>query len=235
MASTTLKTTVPRSPTKGERTRQRLIDAATALLARDGYHDLKITDVAPAAGLSAGVFYIYFKDKDDLVIQIFRQLTEENMAHVFSGPKLDDPFLTILDANRRYIEGFAAGGGLNRAVSQIVDTLPEARAIWRETNAKIAGRIATGIAKRSPKSKAHKEARLFVAYALQAMLDTLLVQIFNYEIPDLEPISNNPERLAQATAVIWYRAIYACDPPRAMAPEARDFLTLARVSDGGKE
>lgn len=219
----------PSKVTKGERTRQRLMDAAVRLLARDGYHDLKITEVSAEAGLSTGVFYIYFRDKDDLVVQIFRRLTTQNMEHVFSGPKEDEPFLAILSANRRYIEGFADGGGLNRAISQIVDSLPEARAIWRETNAAIAERLAAAIAKRSTKSKPHKEARLFVAHALQAMLDTLLLQLFNYEIPELEAISSNPERLAQATALLWYRAIYACDPPRRLVPEAKDFLTLAAI------
>lgn len=227
------KTTIPSSPsplTKGERTRQRLMDAAVRLLARDGYHDLKITEVSAEAGLSTGVFYIYFRDKNDLVIQIFRQRTAQNMEHVFAGPKETEPFLAILSANRRYIEGFADGGGLNRATSQIVDALPEARAIWREANAAIAERLAASIAKRSPKSRAHKEARLFVAHALQAMLDTLLLQLFNYEIPELEAISGNPERLAQATAILWYRAIYACDPPRRLVPEAKDFLTLVAVT-----
>lgn len=212
--------------TKGERTRRRLLDAALKLLERDGYHDLKVTEVSAEAGVAAGVFYNYFRDKNALVLDLVDEISRANMEQVFADRPAAGAFHAILAANRRYVELFAGGGGLNRAVGQIVDALPEARIRWQAINASLARRIAAGIAKRAPASGPHEEARMFAALALQAMLDTVLLQAFAYEFPELDNMRRNPERLAQALSVLWYRALYGRDPDEGQVPAAADFLTF---------
>lgn len=212
--------------TKGERTRRRLIDAALKLLERDGYHDLKVTEVAREAGVAAGVFYIYFKDKDVLALELLDEVISSMFGRVFAKPRPEDAFDAALEANRRYVSLFVDGGGLNRALGQIVDALPEARARWQATNAKIARRIAADTAQRAPGSAPHECARMFAALALQAMLDTVLLQTFAYEFPELDDMRNDPERLAQALTVLWHRAMFGRDPDPDRVPCARDFLTM---------
>lgn len=212
--------------TKGERTRRRLLDAAKVLLERDGYHDLKVTEVAKAAGVAAGVFYIYFKDKNALVLDLLDELSEANVEAIFEGPRREDPFEAVLAANRAYVGRFVGGGGLNRALSQIVDALPEARRRWQTVNAQVARRIAAGIARRAPASKPHEDARLFASLALQAMLDTVLLQTFAYEFPELAALRDDPERLAQALSVLWFRALFGETPRPEQVPLAKDFLSF---------
>lgn len=212
--------------TKGERTRRRLLDAALKLIERDGYHDLKVTEVAREAGVAAGVYYIYFRDKDALALELLDEIMRSMFAKVFAKPRAADAFDAILEANSRYVALFAAGGGLNRALGQIVDTLSEARARWQATNARIARRIAADIARRAPDSAPHEDARVFAALALQAMLDTVLLQAFAYEFPELAEMRERPERLAQALTVLWHRALYGIDPDPARVPDAADFLTF---------
>lgn len=212
--------------TKAERTRRRLLDAALTLLEHHGYHDLKVTDVAKTAGVAAGVFYIYFKDKNALVLDLLDELSEANVEAVFGGPRADDPFEAVLAANRAYVHRFVGGGGLNRALAQIVDALPEARQRWQVVNARVAQRIAAGIARRAPDSTAHESARVFAALALQAMLDTVLLQTFAYQFPDLADLRGDPERLAQAISILWYRALFGTSPRAEQVPRATDFLTF---------
>lgn len=222
----------PPKLTKGERTRRRLMDAARLLLARDGYHDLKVTEVTQTAGVAAGVFYTYFTDKNALVLDLLDELSEENVRAIYDGPKHDDPFEAVLAANRAYVTRFVGGGGLNRALSQIVDALPEARRRWQAVNARVARRIAAGIARRAPASRPHEEARLFTALALQAMLDTVLLQTFAYEFPELDSARACPERLAQALSILWYRALFGTAPRPEQVPLATDFLTFNPPAGG---
>ena len=56
------------SPTKGDRTRQALLDAAIARFAREGYRGTSVADVCRDAGLSTTASYPYFANKEALFI-----------------------------------------------------------------------------------------------------------------------------------------------------------------------
>lgn len=58
---------------RGERTRQRLLDAGAKVLPARGYHDTRVDDIVDTAGVSHGTFYRYFENKDDF----FRVLAED--------------------------------------------------------------------------------------------------------------------------------------------------------------
>ncbi|GAB5482615.1 MAG: hypothetical protein Pars92KO_23720 [Parasphingorhabdus sp.] len=197
--------------TKGERTRARLLEAAKVLLERYGYHDLKVTDVPKEAGVAAGVFYTYFKNKEELVLQLFDDVLARNIELIFTDERASNPFEAVLSANRRYVELFATGKGLNRAVGQIVDSLPEARTSWQRANWRVAEWIAKGIARHSGKG-VPDETDEFAALALQAMLDSILMQTYAYRDPALAKMAKEPERLAYELSVLWYRAAYGREP-----------------------
>ena len=212
--------------TKGERTRARLKVAARALMDRDGYDDLKITDICATAQVSSGTFYIYFPDKAAICTEVLREEMEANLRFIFGGPRRDDAFDAILEANRRYIQLFIERGGLNRAIGQTVDKLDAVREAWRSMNDRVAAQIAAGITRRLPSSEPLGRARLFVAYALQAMMDALLLDIFVHDSPSLRDAAGDPETLAQSISIIWYRTVFGTDPAPGQAPAARDLLAL---------
>lgn len=56
----------PSRPTKGMRTRQRLLDEAVNAFAAAGYRDGTVSGICAAAGLSTTAAYAYFPGKDDL-------------------------------------------------------------------------------------------------------------------------------------------------------------------------
>jgi AcrR family transcriptional regulator len=63
---------------RGEKTRQRLLDAGAAVLPARGYHDARVDDIVEAAGVSHGTFYRYFDNKDDF----FRVLADGASARM---------------------------------------------------------------------------------------------------------------------------------------------------------
>jgi AcrR family transcriptional regulator len=60
-----------REESRGQ-TRQRLLDAAAQVIARKGWADATVDDIAAAAGYSRGAFYSNFKGRDDLFIELCR-------------------------------------------------------------------------------------------------------------------------------------------------------------------
>lgn len=65
-----------------EARRQQLIEATIDGIARKGFADVKIADVAEAAGLSVGIVNFYFKSKDALLIATLKHLVEDYEQHV---------------------------------------------------------------------------------------------------------------------------------------------------------
>jgi AcrR family transcriptional regulator len=57
--------------------RQLIMDAALQLFAEDGYTHTSIDKIASNAGISKGLIYTYFEDKEDLLRQIFLSGTQK--------------------------------------------------------------------------------------------------------------------------------------------------------------
>ncbi len=54
---------------RGERTRERIRDAANELFIRDGFKNTTVDAITAAAGVSKGTFYIHFDRKEDLLLE----------------------------------------------------------------------------------------------------------------------------------------------------------------------
>src|SRR5207237_793669 len=53
-----------------ERTRERLLTAARNVFASRGYHAAKIEDIAAAGKVAKGTFYLHFKDKRAVFVEL---------------------------------------------------------------------------------------------------------------------------------------------------------------------
>jgi TetR/AcrR family fatty acid metabolism transcriptional regulator len=49
-----------------------ILDAAQVVIARQGYQGAQISRIAAEAGVAAGTVYLYFKNKPDLLVSLFR-------------------------------------------------------------------------------------------------------------------------------------------------------------------
>src|ERR1700690_3555224 len=57
--------------------RARILSAAERIFARHGFFAAKVSDVAKEAGVADGTIYLYFKNKDDLLISVFERRMHE--------------------------------------------------------------------------------------------------------------------------------------------------------------
>ena len=62
---------------KAAENRERIIDAAGALLRANGFGGIGVADIMKAADLTHGGFYGHFNSKDDLVAQACRKVTAQ--------------------------------------------------------------------------------------------------------------------------------------------------------------
>lgn len=69
-----------------------ILEAAIAVFAEKGFHHARIADIARKAGVADGTIYLYFRNKDDVLLSIF----EEKMGMLLAGLRdalgpVDDP------------------------------------------------------------------------------------------------------------------------------------------------
>lgn len=55
---------------------KQIVDAAVVVIADNGYHQAQVSKIAKQAGVADGTIYLYFKNKEDILISVF----EEKMA-----------------------------------------------------------------------------------------------------------------------------------------------------------
>jgi len=69
-----------------------ILEAAIKVFAEDGYHNAKISKIAEVAGVATGSVYVYFNNKEDLLVTIFHNLWTklyEELKNISSSKALD--------------------------------------------------------------------------------------------------------------------------------------------------
>ncbi|MFE8696946.1 TetR/AcrR family transcriptional regulator [Cytobacillus sp. FJAT-53684] len=52
---------------------RQIIDAAVIVIAENGYHQAQVSKIAKQAGVADGTIYLYFKNKEDILISLFQE------------------------------------------------------------------------------------------------------------------------------------------------------------------
>jgi TetR/AcrR family fatty acid metabolism transcriptional regulator len=51
---------------------KQIVDAAVIVIAENGYHQAQVSKIAKQAGVADGTIYLYFKNKEDILISVFQ-------------------------------------------------------------------------------------------------------------------------------------------------------------------
>ncbi len=73
--------------------RARITNAAIAVFADKGFHQARVSDIARKAGVADGTIYLYFKNKEDVLLSIFEEKMDELREGVQAELEgISDPF-----------------------------------------------------------------------------------------------------------------------------------------------
>ena len=108
------RATAPKEKANGKY--EAILRAAIKVFARSGFFNAKVADVASEAGVADGTVYLYFKNKDDILVSIFNDHMNEALA---GGRKtlaeIDDPVEKI----RRIVLAHLEGLGRDRELAVV--------------------------------------------------------------------------------------------------------------------
>lgn len=77
--------------------RQAIFDATIKLITENGFDATPISLIAKNSGVAAGTIYLYFKNKEELINQLYLELKERLTAAVVSGYQKDLPIRIAIE------------------------------------------------------------------------------------------------------------------------------------------
>jgi TetR/AcrR family fatty acid metabolism transcriptional regulator len=89
--------------------RERILRAAIRVFARKGFYATRVAEIAKAARVADGTIYLYFKNKDDVLISIFEDRITKLIAFLRAEVEKDAPwderFRRVIELQLGLLEG----------------------------------------------------------------------------------------------------------------------------------
>lgn len=221
---------------KGERTRDRLKLAAVHALEQRGYLQLRVTDICKKAKVSPAVFYLYFKNKEEITVEVL----SEFLRRTFGLDEVPSPakrrralFESLVAANLLWIRAIRANSGLTRCLLQLADQVPEFKELASQTNHRWFVGVTERLMRRFPSATVDRDTLLLAVYSLGGMVDELcsklLVSRDDHVVKAVEAVAHDDEALAEFLSLLWYRALFGADPPRLRHDGSKNMLLLRNL------
>lgn len=85
--------------------RQRILLASIKVFSSKGFHGSKVSDIAKEADVADGTIYLYFKNKDDILIQLFDESLKVMLGNMRQAlAEVDDPLDRLKIFIRMHLE-----------------------------------------------------------------------------------------------------------------------------------
>jgi AcrR family transcriptional regulator len=171
--STSLSATPSKSPktARGERTRNRLLDAAEESFGESGFHSTSIGDITRRASVALGTFYVYFDSKGEIfraLVAHMGALTRAWIAERVKGAT------DRLDAEHKglvaYIEFARAHPNLYRIIEEAQFVAPDAYKAHYDSFADRYRRNLEEAAERGEISNGNQETRAWALIGMSVFL-----------------------------------------------------------------
>ncbi len=187
------------------------------------YQEMRVADICKGAGVSHGLFYHHFPDKQTIAEAVMAAFIDLMISRIAETKELQDPYAKLFIANHHYIEMYRRNRGVLRVLLSNTEDLPEMKSrlstITHDWHSRVAAIIEGDMAGR----EMAEADRLLVGYSLGGMADELLRQVFILKTPFLKRFRAQkaaPE-LSEILSILWYRSIFGHDPDPQAMKEAR--------------
>jgi TetR/AcrR family transcriptional regulator len=204
-----------RSPAYGGQ-REAILDAASALFARQGYAGTSMNEVAQACGLSKPAVYHYFRDKDQLLLEIAEGHVSRLEATVEGALRAHrdlppDALMRVLI--QQVVQAYAGAQNAHRVLTEDVRHLaPDDRRRVLDTERRIVGSFAEVVGRLRPDARAAD-----LAKPLTMLLFGMVNWMFTWHRHD-GPLTH--EALAPIVADLFTAGIAAVGLPATAAASA---------------
>jgi len=139
---------------KRQLVRDELAEAALRLLAKQGFEETTVDELAAAAGVSRRTFFRYFASKEDVVISSVVVVTEGIVAEVAARPAEEPPAVAIREAVKIVtLEDFAEDRAKSVALIRHTQNIPALRARFAERQDLLRDDLAEVLARRAGRDK----------------------------------------------------------------------------------
>ncbi|MEZ4451564.1 MAG: TetR/AcrR family transcriptional regulator [Nannocystaceae bacterium] len=156
---------------KGQRTRQRLVDAAELIFGDIGFERASIVEITRGAGVALGTFYVYFPTKQAIFAELVGELghgLRRALAEATAG--LRDRLAIERAGCHAFLSYALAHRGLYRIVRQAEFVDPE---LYREYYRRLAESYTAGLTQAMDEGKLRRLDPEIIAYALMGIFDFL--------------------------------------------------------------
>lgn len=87
---------------------KQIVDAAVIVIAENGYHQAQVSKIAKEAGVADGTIYLYFKNKEDILISVFREkmaIFVDNIQEILSKDlPIEEKMLQVVENHFKVLQ-----------------------------------------------------------------------------------------------------------------------------------
>lgn len=196
-------------------TREHLLDAALRILDTKNILDATVDDIVREAEVARGTFYIYFKDKFDILKAL--SVREHEVLFADSHVNLDPhshPYDRLRASLRNVVRHWESHASLFRSLTQMSLAREDFYLMHREDRMRFIARIHADLDASIARGRARPIDTAVAAKALTAMVDWFCLLWFGMDEGPYGDASHDDriDHITGQVALLWYRAIYAEDP-----------------------
>ncbi len=196
---------------KGQATREKLLAAAEVVFAHRGYENARVADIVAEAGISHGLFYRHFADKDAILGAVLDRLNarlRDTSGRVASDGRV--PTLEQLQTrNIQFFREYAENRLLLRVSREAAARSGNGdfRTKWLANRERFVGRTYRWLQELEARAEITPlEDPLSIAEGLSALTEQMAY--VEVGLADEDPSDARLEQLGRACGVIWYRTLF---------------------------
>lgn len=191
-------------PSRGERTRRRLLESSRAVFERKGFLETRMIDIAAEANMAVGSIYNYFDSKEEM----FREAVEEMVAGIFppAGPASEgpmrDPISRIEATTRHFLEFYRSNAGMMTQFEAVATAIPEFHAMRAKVRFQTVERNRRAIVRMQEQGVVDRSLDPFVTASLLVAMTSNFTYTWFVLGQEFEP-----EEAVHHITILWARAL----------------------------
>ena len=202
---------VPAGP-RAQQTRAKLMEAARAVFAEQGYSSTSVADIIERAGVSFGTYYQYFNNRGDVLVAMLTVTLQEMFASADPKWRADEGRAGLYRVIHNFVDAYATAGTAARIWEEASIVEPEMAGVRRSVGQTMTAAVEGELLRASKAGRCRpfdaQEAAL-AATALAAMVDRFCFVTYVFDPPE-RPVT--VDDAARALTDLWADAIGLVEP-----------------------